>query len=514
MTKILFLDNIYILKIKRLLLLSLALLLGGVLFFQKFIFPKTTESANFTTASSTLTNSRFSFRAGVASGTSGASLVTIDSSGNADNNTNHLFPGDSVCFTDVLENGCIGSKTYTVANIPSTTTMNLTSPLTDTLLADGYAVASASAALTLTFTTTNVIPIGGDLYVTIPTLNSATKTNDGLPDTAATTAANGFDQGKIVIGDITAPASGCTGWGTVVITSGDATNDFRIQIPKATTTCAAASALTVTIGSTNNLINPAPLTTHSQGQADTYQINIKSRDGSGNTIDTSDVMVAPVEGVLVSATVDETLSLTVAGKGSGTYCNVASTVTTTATAVGWGTLSPTYAIGTHNAAQQVTVSTNAKSGYSVYIEENDQMGKDGNTCTGTAPSTGDFTFNTGRCIRDTVCGSSACTESAAYNWTDMATYVGLGFSLEDTSGTDAVFDYDGKAGEATCTTGAFCTRQVADVTQGGETRAAIMTNTGPVSGSSAYVCYRIAITNIQPAGYYYNKVRYTAIPIF
>ena len=503
---------------KVFLVVSSAVLLGAVLT-AKVVIPDKTEAANFTSAASTLTNSRFSYKAGVASGTSGGSVVTIDASGNADNNTNHLFPGDVVCFTDVLENGCIGNKTYTVANIPSTTSLNLTSPLTDSLLTDGYLIASASAALTLTFTTTSVIPIGGDLYITIPTVNTAGKTNDGIPDTGATTAANGFDQGKIVVADITAPSANCTEWSTVVITSGDADNDFRIQIPKATATCAAGSALTVIIGGTNNLINPAPLTTHTQGQADTYQINIKSRDGSGNTIDTSDVMAAAVEGVFVSATVDETLSLTIAGitADSGAYCGVtrtASTPDTTATAIGWGTISPTYAVATHNTEQQVTVSTNAKAGYSVYIEENDQMGKDGNTCTGTAPSAGDFTFSAGRCIRDTVCGTSACTESAAQDWTDMAAYVGLGFSLQDTSGTDAVFDYDGKAGETTCTTGTFCTRQIADVTEGSETRAAIMTNTGPVSGSSAYVCYRIAISGLQPAGYYYNKVRYTAIPTF
>lgn len=477
--------------------------------------PKVASAANFTTASATLTNSRFSYKAGVASGTSGTSVVTIDASGNADNTTNHLFPGDVVCFTDVLENGCLGNKTYTVANIPSTTTMNLTAPLTDTLLADGYAIASASAALTLTFTTTNVIPIGGDLYITIPTVNTAGRTNDGIPDTGATTAANGFDQGKVVLGDVTAPSVNCTGWGTIVVTSGDATNDLRIQIPKATSTCAAGSALTVVIGGTHNLINPAPLTTHTQGQADTYQINILSRDGSTNTIDTSDVMVAAVEGVLVSATVDETLSLTIAGitADTGSYCGLtrtASSPDTTATAIGWGTISPTYAAAADNTDQQVTVSTNAKAGYSVYIEENDQMGKDGNTCTGTDPSPGNFTFGTGRCIRDTACvATTPCTESVQKDWADMATYVGLGFSMQDvptTGGTDSTFLYN--------TGGTFMARQIADVTQGGETRAAIMTNTGPVSGSSAYVCYRIAISGLQPAGYYYNKVRYTAIPIF
>ena len=121
---------------KVFLVVSSAVLLGAVLT-AKVVIPDKTEAANFTSAASTLTNSRFSYKAGVASGTSGGSVVTIDASGNADNNTNHLFPGDVVCFTDVLENGCIGNKTYTVANIPSTTSLNLTAPLTDTLLTDG-----------------------------------------------------------------------------------------------------------------------------------------------------------------------------------------------------------------------------------------------------------------------------------------------------------------------------------------------------------------------------------------
>lgn len=499
------------------LLATAAVLLAGGFYLVKTFYPKIVKAANFTAASATLTNSRYSYKAGVASGTSGSSLVTIDGSGNADNDTNHLFPGDVVCFTDVGENGCIGNVTYTVANIlAGGTTFNLTAPLADNLLADGYVVASASGALTLTFTTTDVIPIGGDLYVTIPTVKTADKTNDGIPDTNTTTALNGFDQGKMLVGDIISPAANCTQWGAIVMTSGDASNSLRIQIPKATATCPAGSALTMIIGGTSHaLINPAPLLTHTQGQADAYQINIKSRDGSGNAVDQSDVVVAPVEGVLVSATVDETLSLTVAGINinSGSYCGItrsSSTPDTSATSIPWGTISPTYAAATHNTAQQVTVSTNAKAGYSVYIEENDQMGKDGVTCTGTSPSPGDFTFGSGMCIRDTACGAVTCSESLSKDWTDMATYVGLGISLENvplTGGSDAVFLYNESAR-------AFSARQIADVTQGGETRAAIMTNAGPVSGSSAYVCYRIAISNLQPAGYYYNKVRYTAVPIF
>lgn len=512
-------------KIRIFLVVSIGVLLAGSILFVKTFFPEKIKAAlNFTAASATLVNSRFSYRAQINSGTSGSPTVTIKT-GSADTTTNHLFPGDVVCFTDTVANGlngCIGSKTYTVSSILTTTSFNLSTDLTNTLLTDGFAIASQSGTLTLTFTTTSEIPIGGDLYITIPTIDLAGKTNDGIPDTAASIIANGFDQGKIVNTDVTAPTTGCTGWGTVVVTSGDAGNDLRIQIPKASTSCPGGNALTVTIGGTHNLINPAAFTGQTQGQANAYQIKIQSRTAAGaaGILDESDVMVAPIEAVLVSATVDETLSLTIAGvtADTGTFCNITRTAgspDTTATSVPWGIVPSTYVAATNNTNQQITVSTNAGSGYNVFVEENDQMGKNGNVCTGTAPSgSDDYTFSAGRCIRDTVCGAAACTESAARDWTATpGTYVGLGFSLQDTSG-DAVFDWDGKPAETTCTTGAFCTRQIADVFEGGETRAAFMHNDGPVAGSSLYVCYRIAIGGTQPAGYYYNKVKYTAVATF
>jgi len=92
----------------------------------------------------------------------------------------------------------------------------------------------------------------------------------------------------------------------------------------------------------------------------------------------------------------------------------------------------------------------------------------------------------------------------------MSTYPGFGYSLDHVSGTDSKFNWDD--GAAT-----FAAKQLADqevpedkTTSGAE----IMLNTGPVSGSSIYVCYRIAIPGTQPAGYYYNKVKYTAVPTF
>lgn len=478
----------------------------------RFISPSTkTYSANFTSASATLSNARFSYKAGISSGTSGSSTVTIDSSGNADNSTNHLFPKDTVCFPGILETGCLGNANYTVANIIDTTNFNTTTALSSTLEATGFVVATQSGSLTLAFTTATQIPANGDILVTIPAVNTTGRTNDGIPDTAATVAANGFDIGTIATTDIT--VTGCTdgNWTVASVTAGTASTDHTILINRATTVCAASSAITITIDSSPGLINPAPITTHTQGQADSYQINIKSRDGADATLDNSDVSVAPVEGVLISATVDEILSLTVAGvtADSGSYCGVtrtASSPDTTATSVPWGTLSPTYLAATHNTNHQITVSTNATGGYKLYAEENDQMGKDGVTCTGaTAGESVD-------CIQDTVCGASECTHQTLKDWgADPSSYPGLGYSLQNVTGTDALFDWDGTGADV------FNAKQFADI-EAGESRSAstahLMTNAGPVDSSSAYVCYRLDITATQPAGYYYNKVKYTAVPTF
>ena len=134
------------------------------------------------------------------------------------------------------------------------------------------------------------------------------------------------------------------------------------------------------------------------------------------------------------------------------------------------------------------------------------MGKDGVTCTGASAD------EASNCIKDTVCGGTACTESAARDWTS-ATYSGLGFSLADLTGSDATFDYDGKAAETTCTSGTFCARQIADQ-EATETKASIMSASGPSNNSRVNICYRISISSTQPAGYYYNKVKYTVTATF
>ena len=476
-------------------------LIFSLIFFK--ILPENSklDSASFTNASDTLSNSRLSYRAGVASGTSGSSLVTIPATGNADNDTNHLFPNDTVCFTDAGMNGCIGSTTYNVANIISTTSFNVNTPLTNNLDTSGFTIATQSAIHTISFTLVNAVPSNGNILVTIPAVKTAGKTNDGFPDTASSIANNGFDLNGLGTTNVSIASTGCANnWTVASVTAGNGSTNHTILINRSTTSCAAASVITVTVGDTNKqLINPAPISTgHTQGVADVYTINVQTRDGSNNVLDQSDMKVAVIESVLVSATVQETLSMTVAGVASTTSaCGQTTGVTTTATSVPWGTVSNFGSF--QQAAQTVTISTNAASGYTVKVDENDQMGKDGKVCTGDAAGEAQ------NCIQDTTCNATGCTEVTSQDWTSTS-YYGLGYSLANISGTDAAFLYNESART-------FSSKQFADQ-EASETKQTIMSKASPTASDQVYLCYRLNVSSTQPAGYYFNKVRYTATATF
>ena len=484
--------------------------LSGLLVFFLFLGfflsrPDKLNSASLTSASATLSNSRLSFSGQVDTGASaGVTAINIKTSGNiADKNTNHLFPKDGVSV------GAEGGKT--VASVVDTNTFMLSVGLT-VPASDGDAIyATQSGTLTATFTTANAIPANGDVIITIP--DPATNGNDKAPDTAGSTTLNGFDFNTITTSNITCPTGGS--WSVTSATAG--TGDGHTVVCTTSSEIAASTSLTVVVGDgTKGLINPAPIYSgHTQGLADTYTISIVTRDSGDLTIDSVNTKVAPVEAVLVSATVDETLTFQVQGVTAGTAaCGAAVDITTTAYSVPWGTLSTADVF--KDAAQKLTVSTNADAGYTVKIEENDQMGKNGAIGIGATAGEAD------NCIQDTTCSSSNCDQATGYNWTDDDAYHGLGYSLENVGAdTDAVFVYnsDNPCSE-TAGAGAFCAKQFADQ-EVPETKATIMcggggncASNGPVSSKDVYVCYRIAISATQPAGYYYNKVKYTATAIF
>ena len=472
---------------------SLSLSLAFSFFILKSIQPTEIRAATLTNASATLANPRLSYRAHTTAGSAGTSTVTIDNA-SADQTTNHLFPSDNVCFLNQGITGCIGSTNYNVANVPTSTTFTLASPLAQGVDPFGFVTATQSGSLTLTFTLVSTIPSGGNIFITIPVASTG-NVNDGIPDVGVDRTTNGFDFNKLEPTSVNVSSTGgtCTGgWNTPAVASASGT----ITITKATSTCAGAT-ITVVVP---NLVNPTPFSTgRSQGQADNYKISILTRDGSNNPLDSASVGVAPVEGVLVSATVDQSLSFTVAGVSadSGTFCGVtrtAATTDSTATAIPWGTIATANTF--LNAQQVLTVSTNAGGGYTVKIEENDQMGMNGVACTGaTAGEVND-------CIKDTTCDSGSCTETVTGAWT-TATNNGFGYTLDNVSGTDAAFLHGGN----------FTSKQLPDQ-EVPEAKQTIMSNAGPVSAKQIHACYRISVSGTQPAGYYYNKIKYTATATF
>lgn len=464
--------------------------------------PKAVKSAALTSASVTLSNSRLSYFAKT-TGThaAGVSSINIATSGNSDNNTSHLFPNDGVSV------GVNGGRT--VGRIVDSDTFVLNTPLTVGVAAGVNVYATQSGAVTIAFTIANQIPANGYIRITIP--DPASTGNDGAPDTGASTALNGWDLNSIAAADVTVSGgTGCSWNATETITAGSGSSHF---IDATTTAACTAGTITVAIDASPGLVNPAAITTgHTAGTADSYQWTIATYDGdpagAGVIIDTADVIAAPIEGVLVSATVDETLTFSVAGvsadSGTTGTCGItrtASSPDSTALAVPWGTISPTYLAATHNTSQLLTVSTNADNGYAVTIIENDQMGKDGITCTGATAS------ESVSCIKDTVCSAAGCDQSTARDWTgDPSSYPGLGYSLEEVTAAEGAFKYNDSGWT-------YKAKQIPD-SEAGEAAVTIMSNAGPVDSSQVYVCYRIDVTGTQPAGYYFNKVRYTATAVF
>jgi hypothetical protein len=466
------------------------------------LLPARSLAATLSNASATLENPRLSYRAGTETGTAGTSTVVIDNSASdPDPDTHHLFPGDTVCFTEQYPAGCLGNTNYTVAGISADDTFSTTVPLTNNIDADGYAIATQSGDITIAFTLVSDIPIGGDIFITIPVADTG-NVNDGFPDMGTSNTTDGFDFNRLEPTSVIVTNTGGTcagGWDTAVVASDSGT----ITVGKATSPCSGAT-ITVVVP---NLVNPSPfIGAHTQGEADAYKIAIETRDAGNNTLDTTNTVVAPVEGVLVSATIEQTLALKVEGTAaSSSHCNVSTDVTTYPYSVPWGTIIP---IDTFlNAAQKLTVSTNASSGYAVTIEENDQMGLNGTSCTGAAPGGDGFTFGVGEfCIKDTTCDNGVCTNAVTDEW-DTGGFNGLGYSLASVSSNPAAVFYYGEESRS------FSSRHLADQ-ENGQPKQNIMTGSSPVSSDIIDVCYRISVSGTQPAGYYYNTVKYTATARF
>ena len=475
------------------------------------LHPPVVDAAGLSSASATLSNPRLSFEAGVNAGVSaGYNTIVINTTAgaNADINTYHLFPNDYI--------GVGTNPNLQVESIVDSVTFTTKTPLSNAITTSHKIYSTQSGTLSVNFYTSSAVPVGGSIEIDIPAANGSMSgsANDGTPDTT-NVGSNGFDLNLIANTDTTCPVGFAVGTLTVG-TSNAAPHKITCNWSNGTSALPAGANLTVVVGTAaKGLINPAPnLTSHTQGQADTYLLNVYTKtaaSGGGSTIESVPIKIAPVEGVLVSASVDETLSFTIAGLSPAQVTSVCGTtppgtnnVTTTAMSVPFG--SSLTANTFYNAGQQLTVTTNAPGGYSVKVEENDQMGKDGKVCTGATAG------ESVSCIQDTTCDSGSCNESTYGKWEVAASHNGLGYSLANVSGSHTPFTYATTLGGCSGVT-SFCAKSFPDQ-EASESKQNILSYTGVVNGDSACVLYRLNVSGTQPAGYYFNKVKYTASAVF
>ncbi|MDO8610412.1 MAG: hypothetical protein Q7R95_07725 [bacterium] len=469
------------------LIISLIFVQGLYLFL--FQLPQHTtkvDSGSLTVASDSLSNSRLSFYGKVNVGYSafGTSYFTLQSSGNSDNNNAHLFPQDTVNVGFNLG--------MTVASVAGTLDFSTIAGITSQLGAGNPVTATQSAIHTITFTTASSVT-NGTIRAYIPAADNTFLSNNGGVDTA------GFDLNGVVTGDVTCTGGAAT-WGTPTVTASttNGSNLHLITCPFTGTALASGVAVTMTIGNTNKMVNPAPKLIHTQGLADTYTIKLQEIDtGTSNVLDNVNLSVSVIEGVLVSATIMPSLTFQIQGVAAGvTRCGQTTGVVTTATTVPFGELNGNDIF--YNAAHTISISTNATSGYVVKVAETDSMKK---PIVGTS-------------IPDTACNVAAndCTDRNTTGlWTTTSRY-GFGYSLETLSGSPTLaFVYTSGSVQGNCPgSSAYCARPFGNIASLGSPAAqtTIASSTGPTATQSFYACYRLNYSAIQNTGYYQTQVMY------
>jgi hypothetical protein len=290
---------------------------------------------------------------------------------------------------------------------------------TNTLINSGLNVASQSAALTsvyftnalgaagqngtdvlffpvtamhtIQFTVVNTIPTNGDIVITFPTLSANDADNDASP--SATT----FQFNNLVSGtggrdniDVYDDSTDISNNVTITETEPSPGNPGIISINVDSGTIAAGSVVKIYLGCTAStsascttqaprIINPTK--SAAEGTADIWKIKIATKDSSGIDLDDATVAIGTIETVEVRATVDASLSFSIAGVANGSAVNTGNTtgctatettnagITPTATVVNLGTLANTPSATnikiSNIAAQLITITTNAANGYTL-----------------------------------------------------------------------------------------------------------------------------------------------------
>ena len=423
----------------------------------------------------------------------------------------------------------IGSNIYYVASTSAITPENqvpLDRPLLSADIADGTSVIMKSQGTINVGIKTTVAGTDGALQVLVPAFDGTMLSDDGIPDPGF------FDYN--VLPTVTCPTNAggasflapiATPSASVAMISGTPFHSFLCPY---TGTLAVGTDFGFETNdnfiSISGLINPAPREDHEIGMVDLTTFMVREM-GSGNTVlKTNYVAAGVVEAVKAIVSVAPQITFEVNGVGANlNRCDnqITTDVSTTGIEVPFGDITPMMF---RNAAQQLSVSTNAANGYVVTVATGDQMSLDGDGCPGT---------NTGAevqtCINDflgsnTASGTDEVALDTAIPWNDI-NIKGFGYTIGTPSTTSGAYiDANGVAHEVS-TVGDWSVadgfKKFADQSATGGTASdlaeyprIVIQNSSSTNEDVVDFCYRIVPSSNLVSGDYSTNVLFTATATF
>ena len=358
-------------------ILSLGLIYIFILF---FLSAKSSYAATLASVSDTITTSRPSASAPLnANQAASASQVTVADNGSiylaSDSATFRPDTGETI---DTAKN--VSSMSAQISGTPNTRIVYFTNTVTNTHHAGDPVVVPTTAIHTVSFRTVAAIPTSGKITIKFPALTTGDANNAASPS-ATTFQLNGLSDTQV---KITAGLSGAATFDGVYTAPTNGTSPTIALALTSTTTIAANTLVTIKLGCTGaddqtcttntpTIINPTK--TAAAGTADSWALTITTTDVTNSIdLDSAKIKIGTVESVQVQATVDPTLTFTIAGIANSTAINTGNTtgctntettntgIASTATTVNLGNLS---SAAINISAQLITISTNAQNGYSL-----------------------------------------------------------------------------------------------------------------------------------------------------
>ena len=212
----------------------------------------------------------------------------------------------------------------------------------------------------------------------------------------------------------------------------------------------------------------------------------------GGVVDNGLSAFAVFQGVTVTATVVEDLSVTINASSCDSYLeDSAQSIASATTSIGYGNV---VAEDFYDSCQGIDIGTNAANGYIARIHKTQQLTSGGNV------------------IPDGVCdgGGSDCDDSTDEPW-QTDTNNGFGYCMQDKTLNGAeVADSDW----ATVYCGPQATQEFKTISNSTTTAEPIMQSNSATSTNQAWIGYRLSVDSAQAAGTYSTEIIYTVTPKF